>query len=357
MIAYENLLNIIKNDKHLEMDFKKQKDITYEKYPLKKFVINQNIIPYKKINYINEDNFVYKKIDYKIDKTINDIFDLDAVRKKPIEYYQYNMKDKNISDMRLSELQKENNILSEFELLKEQKETGDSLENLRDLENDYQTNLMIVLNNKKSNEKLIDINGDTKYKNDVSKLNNKYKKKIPLLVTKAIPQSILKVKEEEKLDEKIELKGEPITQYNTPIKLLINEKENEEEKIELKDNEEEKLDEKGNEEKIIDNYLFVDDKEGENINEIRREIFKTVTNNFNTNGKFIEENRNDIYKYLSSFGLKIIPRNYVNEQVIKKYMFDYLKLCNEIKKIDITERKESISTIDTSFTSVESTKK
>lgn len=177
MIAYENLLNIIKNDKHLEMNFKKQKDITNEKYPLKKFVINQNIIPYKKINYINEDNFVYKKIDYKIDKTINDIFDLDAVRKKPIEYYQYNMKDKNISDMRLSELQKENNILSEFELLKEQKETGDSLENLRDLENDYQTNLMIVLNNKKSNEKLIDINGDTKYENDVSKLNNKYNKK------------------------------------------------------------------------------------------------------------------------------------------------------------------------------------
>ena len=211
MIAYENLLNIIKNDKHLEMNSKDEKDITYKKFPLKKFIINQDIISYPRTNYIIDDNFTYKKTqNYFLDKTINDIFNLDAVKKKPSEYYQYNMQNKNLTDIRLSELQKENNIQSNFELLKEQNETGDSLENLRDLEDDYQTNLMIVLNNKKSNEKIIDINGNTEYENDVSKLNKKYRKKTPLLVTKAIPQSILKVKEEEKLDEKIELKDEPI---------------------------------------------------------------------------------------------------------------------------------------------------
>ena len=46
MIAYENLLNIIKNDKHLEMNSKDEKDTTYKKFPLKKFIINQDIISY-----------------------------------------------------------------------------------------------------------------------------------------------------------------------------------------------------------------------------------------------------------------------------------------------------------------------
>ena len=36
MQAYENLMYIINNDKNFKIDFKKEKDIIYEKYPLKK---------------------------------------------------------------------------------------------------------------------------------------------------------------------------------------------------------------------------------------------------------------------------------------------------------------------------------
>ena len=247
------------------------------------------------------------------------------------------MQNKNINDLRLSQLQKENNILSEFELLKEQNETNDTLENLKKEEDEYQTNLLIVLNNKNENLKIIEKDGNTKYDNDVKKMNDKYKKKKPLLITKAIPFSIIKEKKEEKIEEKTE----PITQFNTPLKLeklekvVENDLEEENEAI-TEFNTPLKLEENVSKtDKIIDNYVFQEDNKGETINTTRREILKTISNNFGTDGRFIEENRGEIAMYLKSYGLTNIPLNFINESVILHYIHTALMKCEKLERFKL----------------------
>ena len=271
-----------------------------------------------------------------------------SIKSKPSEYYQYNMENMNISELRLSNLQKDNNILSNFELLKEENESNNTLDELKEQEEEYQTNLSIVLNKKNENQKIIESNGNTKHDNDAKKINVKYKKKIPILITKAIPYSLIK-QEIEPIKQEIEpikQEIEPITQFNTPLK---QKKENDVEN-ELKKNEA-LLEEKSKSVKINDPYNFPIGKSGD-INSVKYDIFKFVNDNFGLDDKLIEKQRGIINQYLFSFGLQHIKTNATNKKTIQNSLYEELNSKTELKQLEIditTKRKTSTSTIETTL--------
>ena len=332
MQAYENLMYLINKDKYLKADFKKEKDVIYENYPIKKIEYKKAYISYPKSNYIIDNN--YKKIEHNhiLNKTISEIYDMKSIKSKPSEYYQYNMENRNISELRLSNLQKDNNILSNFELLKEENESNNTLDELKEQEEEYQTNLSIVLNKKNENQKIIESNGDSKYDNDVKKINVKYKKKIPILITKAIPYSLIKQ----------EIEPEPITQFNTPLKQKKeNDVENELQKTEALL--EEDLEEKSKSVKISDPYNFPIGKTGD-INSIRYDIFKFVTDNFGLDDKLIENQRGIINQYLFLWGLQPIKANAKTRETIRKNIYDDLMAKTELTQL-VLEKKDNTDTV------------
>ena len=154
MIAYKNMMNEINNLKEPKPIIEKKHCII--KYPLHKIYNSDNkIIPYPKhkINYLvdNSKNFIRKYNENKeVANYTNDIdklYSLDVKLKsdndKPPDYYQYNMKNKTIEDLRLDAYQNENNIKSNMTILQEENASNKSINEIKTNEDDFQTNLNI----------------------------------------------------------------------------------------------------------------------------------------------------------------------------------------------------------------------
>ena len=198
MIAYKNAMKEMSNLKEPITYIKKQGPIT--KYPMHKAINCTNkIIPFQKRNIselINKPTQLIKmKIaDKNIDNYTNNIdklYSLDiklkSINDKPPEYYQYNMQNKTIEDFRLDALQNENNIKSNMTILKEENDSNKTLNEIKTDEDDFQTNLNMILNKykdkqmdlilRKDEPSDIEIKVETaKIKKDLDKLTNKHNK-------------------------------------------------------------------------------------------------------------------------------------------------------------------------------------
>ena len=163
MIAYKNMMNEINNLKEPKPIIEKKHCII--KYPLHKIYNSDNkIIPYPKhkINYLvdNSKNFIRKYNENKeVANYTNDIdklYSLDVKLKsdndKPPDYYQYNMKNKTIEDLRLDAYQNENNIKSNMTILQEENASNKTINEIKTDEDDFQTNLNIILNEYKNKQ-------------------------------------------------------------------------------------------------------------------------------------------------------------------------------------------------------------
>ena len=86
---------------------------------------------------------------------MNDLYSLNIKLKydhKPNDYYQYNMRNKNMSDFRLDAYQNELNVKSDISIAREENETDKSINELKDDESDFQTNLNIILQEYKNKQ-------------------------------------------------------------------------------------------------------------------------------------------------------------------------------------------------------------
>ena len=87
---------------------------------------------------------------------------------KPPDYYQYNMKNKTIVDFRLDTYQNENNIKSNMTILKEENNSDKTIDEIKTNEDDFQTNLNLILNKYKNKQNYYNT---TKKESDDNKLN------------------------------------------------------------------------------------------------------------------------------------------------------------------------------------------
>ena len=87
---------------------------------------------------------------------------------KPPDYYQYNMKNKTIADFRLDTYQNENNIKSNMTILKEENNSDKTIDEIKTNEDDFQTNLNLILNKYKNKQNYYNT---TKKESDDNKLN------------------------------------------------------------------------------------------------------------------------------------------------------------------------------------------
>ena len=164
MIAYKNIMNELNHSKEPKPMIEKKHCIT--KYPLHKVCNSHNkIIPFPKhkMNYLvdNPKNFIRKYNENKVaanyTNNIDKLYSLDIKLKseddKPPDYYQYDMKNKTIEDLRLDAYQDENNIKSNMTILQEKNIINKSLNEINTDEDDFQTNLNIILNEYKNKQK------------------------------------------------------------------------------------------------------------------------------------------------------------------------------------------------------------
>ena len=166
MIAYKQAMQEINNEKQYIPI--KVKSTSIKKYPLHKMIsCNKNIICYPKIQInlsINKPQILtnIKIKDKNISKYTDEIYDLYSLDiklkhdDKPADYYQYNMKNKTMADFRLDAYQNENNIKSNLAILQEENNTDKTIDETKNTEDDFQTNLNLILNEYKN--KQIDFN-------------------------------------------------------------------------------------------------------------------------------------------------------------------------------------------------------
>ena len=163
MIAYKNAMNEMYHLKDPKPILIKEHNII--KYPKHKIInCDNSIIPFPKhkMNYIIENPKSYiKKYNENKDVTnytneIKKIHSLDIKLKhdndKPPDYYQYNMKNKTIEDFRLDAYQTENNIKSNMSILKEENNSNKTIDEIKTNEDDFQSNLNLILNEYKNKQ-------------------------------------------------------------------------------------------------------------------------------------------------------------------------------------------------------------
>ena len=163
MIAYKNAMNEMYHLKDPKPILNKEHNII--KYPKHKIInCDNSIIPFPKhkMNYIIENPKSYIK-KYNENKDVTDytneikkIHSLDIKLKhdndKPPDYYQYNMKNKTIEDFRLDAYQTENNIKSNMAILKEENNSNKTIDKIKTNEDDFQSNLNLILNEYKNKQ-------------------------------------------------------------------------------------------------------------------------------------------------------------------------------------------------------------
>lgn len=163
MIAYKNAMYEMYHLKDPKPILEKEHNIV--KYPKHKITNYDNkIIPFPKhkMDYIVENPKSYIRkynenkdvTDYtnKIKKLHSLNIKLKHDNDKPPDYYQYNMKNKTISDFRLDAYQNENNIKSTMSILKEENNSDKTIDEIKTNENDFQTNLNLILNEYKNKQ-------------------------------------------------------------------------------------------------------------------------------------------------------------------------------------------------------------
>ena len=165
MIAYKLAMQEINNNnKKIQFPIKNS-ETKIIKYPLHNILNNSKITSYPKNNFslsLNKPpNLEYiKKADISNHvNEMNDLYSLNIKLKydhKPNDYYQYNMGNKNMSDFRLDAYQNELNVKSDISIAREENETDKSINELKDDESDFQTNLNIILQEYKN--KQVDFN-------------------------------------------------------------------------------------------------------------------------------------------------------------------------------------------------------
>ena len=146
--------------------------IIIKKYPAQKLIFDEpNVIEFRK-SYINDNvnDFMQlpkRKLIIKNDNTISEYTDyLDKLigidhislsnHKKPDAYYQFNMQNKTDADVRCDKLQTENDISNDFNVRKRENEGEGTIEEIKESDDDYATNLKMVLSSYKNKTDLYD---------------------------------------------------------------------------------------------------------------------------------------------------------------------------------------------------------
>ena len=327
MIAYKNALNQINNEKKYIYPTVKSTPII--RYPLHKMInCNNNIISYPKNNIILSINkpqiFSNIKIsDKNISKytdEIDDLYSLNIKLKhddKPPDFYQYNMKNKTIADFRLDAYQTENNVKSNMSILKEENDTDKTLEELNNDEDDFQTNLNLILTEYKNKQNYYNTTkteiDDNELKLETDDINRKLdeltadNKKLPVIyktLTKPVIPPLPKViTEDEKTDQLIGLI------FNSDI-ILKNKNDNynnkrskmSDEELTILDNFVDTL----NKEEILKETIYKDGKtQKEYLTKLFTRFFRKTNNFINKNEKLLNKesaeksNDNDAENLLS----------------------------------------------------------
>ena len=155
---------------------------------------------------------------------------------KPPDYYQYNMKNKTMTDFRLDAYQTENNVKSNMSILKEENNSDKTINELKTDEDDFQTNLNLILNEYKNKQNYYNTTkteiDDNELKLETDDINRKLdelttdNKKLPVIY-KTLTQPIFK---DEKINKKIKAIFDNNKTLNDQKDILENKKNNMNEK-------------------------------------------------------------------------------------------------------------------------------
>ena len=155
---------------------------------------------------------------------------------KPPDYYQYNMKNKTMTDFRLDAYQTENNVKSNMSILKEENDSDKTINELKTDEDDFQTNLNLILNEYKNKQNYYNTTktkiDDNELQLETDDINRKLdelttdNKKLPVIY-KTLTQPIFK---DEKINKKIKAIFDNNKTLNDQKDILENKKNNMNEK-------------------------------------------------------------------------------------------------------------------------------
>ena len=193
--------------------------IIIKKYPAQKLTFDEpNVIQFRK-SYIddNVNDFMQlpqRKLIIKNDNTISEytnyldkLIGIDHIslsnHKKPDAYYQFNMENKTDADVRCDKLQTENDISNDFNVRERENEGEGNIESIKESNDDYTTNLKMVLSSYKNKTDLYDEHttnvirkiDERNFKNNKNNIKTKNKlpnyKIIPAFLTPTITPPII----------------------------------------------------------------------------------------------------------------------------------------------------------------------